>query len=106
MPRSADQSRAISSAKRAGRAAQCATSVCGCMSAMLTMAPLASMKATDSGNGVFFIHMQCTAAASNTNSMPPFGASAATKLHPRAELPRGQRRLLGGGRAGGEEQYG
>src|SRR5476651_1015212 len=40
------------------------------MSAMLMIAPLSSMKATESGIRVFFIHMQWAAFSSNTKTMP------------------------------------
>jgi hypothetical protein len=58
MPRAANQPRFISRAYFTGRAAQWDASLCGSMSAMLTMVPRSSMKATDSGISVFFIHMQ------------------------------------------------
>jgi hypothetical protein len=50
------------------------------------MAPPASMKATDSGSGVFFIHMQYGSAASNTNSMAPLGASDVRCMSPRVRV--------------------
>src|SRR6266513_1757146 len=54
----ANQPAGISSANFAGAAAQWEVSVCGCISEMLTIFPLSSRKATESGISVFFIHMQ------------------------------------------------
>ncbi len=70
MPLAANQPWFISSANRAGPLAQCDSSVCGCMSAMLRITPRSSMNATESGTKVFFIHMQWRATSGKTNSMP------------------------------------
>ena len=70
IPLPANQPLLISSANRAGRAAQCEFSVCGAISDILTTSPPSSMNATESGSGVFFIHMQCRSDLVNTNSIP------------------------------------
>src|SRR5581483_5292895 len=87
-PLDANQPRFISSAYLAGLAAQCVVSVCGCISEMLTIAPEASMNATESGISVFFIHMHSISASGNTNSMPSFGASDLRNMRPVARVSR------------------
>src|SRR3954466_7004865 len=57
------------------------------MSAILTIAPRSSMKATESGISVFFIHMQCTAASSKMKSIPAFWAMLLRYMSPWARVP-------------------
>src|SRR4030095_3177010 len=57
------------------------------MSAMLTMAPSSSMKATESGTSVFFIHMQWGACSSKMKSIPAFCARLLRYMRPWARLP-------------------
>ena len=50
--------------------------------AWLLAAPAWSTKATDNGISVFFIHMQCAAFSSNTNTMPAFCDIALRYMRP------------------------
>src|SRR5690606_33730328 len=55
---------------------------CGCISAILMMVPVASMKATVSGMEVSFIQKQYWGATGNTNSIPWLGASDSLNFRP------------------------
>src|SRR5258706_3670007 len=57
------------------------------MSAMLRIAPPSSMKATESGTSVSFIHMQWSAVSSNTNTMPALVARDWRCIRPCARAP-------------------
>jgi len=52
------------------------------MSSTLMIAPCSSMKATDSGISVFFIHMQCVVISSKMKSMPALDGIEARCMSP------------------------